>query len=61
MTKITALGSPEPEKPRVPKTLDEQVAEYRVNYRKTLQRTVNVFSLPLRNMKLALRAAVAGK
>lgn len=51
-------NEPEPEKP---KTLDEQIAEYRINYRNTLKRTATVLTLPLRKVKSVLRVAVANK
>lgn len=60
MSKVTFQVPNEPE-PEKPKTLDEQIAEYRVNYRSTLKRTATVLTLPLRKAKSVFRVAVANK
>lgn len=58
MSKIASFVPPEPE-PEKPKTLDEQIATYRTDYRNLLKRTATVLTLPLRKTKAVLNASLA--
>jgi hypothetical protein len=58
MSKIASFVPPEPE-PEKPKTLDEQIAAYRTDYRNLLKRTATVLTLPLRKTKAVLNASLA--
>jgi hypothetical protein len=60
MSKIASFVPPEPE-PEKPKTVEEQIVEYRHNYRRTLKLTATVLTLPLRKTKAVLKAAVTAK
>lgn len=53
---ITAVGTPDPEEPKevTPKTIDEQIADYRVFRRETLTNAATVFSLPRTALKNVL-------
>lgn len=57
MSRIASFVPPEPE-PEKPKTLDEQIAIYRIDYRNLLKRTATVLTLPLRKTKAVLNASL---
>jgi hypothetical protein len=57
MSKVVSLSASAPE-PEKPKTLDEQVATYRRDYRRTLNQTATVLTLPLRRVKTVLMASL---
>lgn len=60
MSKIASFFPPEPE-PEKPKTIEEQIVEYRHNYRRTLKETATVLTLPLRKVKGVFSAALVSK
>jgi hypothetical protein len=60
MSKIASFFPPERE-PEKPKTVEEQIVEYRINYRKTLKETATVLTLPLRKAKGMFRASLVSK
>jgi hypothetical protein len=60
MSKIASFFAPEPE-PEKPKTIEEQIAQYRHDYRNMLKRTATVFTLPLCKTKATFKAALTSK
>lgn len=60
MSKIASFFPHEPE-PEKPKTMEEQIVEYRINYRRMLKETATVLTLPLRKVRGAFRASLVSK
>lgn len=58
MSAVTSFVPPEPE-PEKPKTLEEQITDYRNDYRSTLKKTATVLTMPRRKVKATLTAALA--
>lgn len=54
MPTIISSHAPEPEEP---KSLDEQIAEYRKSYRTTLANTATAMTLPVKKATAIFRAA----
>lgn len=50
-----------PEEPEKPKSWEEQVSEYRNNYRSALKQIATVLTLPLRKTSAVLKVAAAKK
>lgn len=61
MSKVASLSAPEPKEPKKPMTVEEQIAQYRHDYRKMLNRTATLFTLPLRKTKATFRAVLSSK
>jgi hypothetical protein len=60
MSKVASYVPNEPE-PEKPKTWEEQVSDYRNNYRSALKLTATVLTLPLKKVKAVFKVAVANK